>query len=289
METLQNNELKILIDEKGAELKSVVHLGHQLEYMWSGDPAYWAKTSPVLFPIVGALKENTYFFEGKSYHLSRHGFAREKTFTVVEKDEQSITLSLSSDNETLAVFPFAFEFSVTYRLEENRLTVSYRVQNEEKKQIYFSVGAHPAFKLPLVGGTSYDDYSLQFEKAETAGRWPISKEGLIETAPTPFLQNENRLPLTKALFQKDAIVLKHLQSGFVRLVSDKTPHGLQFRIEGFPYLGLWAAPNADFLCIEPWCGIADSVDTNQNLPDKEGILALPAAEQFQVAWLAVFF
>jgi galactose mutarotase-like enzyme len=289
METIQNDKLKVIIDKKGAELKSVKHLHHQLEYMWSGDPTFWGKTSPVLFPIVGTLKENTYLHEGKAYHLPRHGFAREKVFSVTKKSSQSITFSLSADDITREVYPFEFTFSINYTIEENRLTVTYEVQNDGNAEMYFSVGGHPAFQLPLVQGTEYDDYRLEFEKKETAERWPISKEGLIETSPVQFLQDDNEIQLTKGLFKKDAIVLKHLRSNFVRLASDKTPHGLQFNFQGFPYLGLWAAPNADFICIEPWCGIADSVDTGQNITKKEGIISLPAGEKFIVRWQVRLF
>ena len=153
METIQNNKLKVVIDEKGAELKSVIHLDHQLEYMWSGDPAFWGKTSPVLFPIVGTLKDNTYQYDGKPYHLPRHGFARDKVFSVTKKGSQSITFSLSDDNTTQQVYPFDFTFSIIYTIDENRLTVGYEVHNDRNSAMYFSLGGHPAFKLPLSQGT----------------------------------------------------------------------------------------------------------------------------------------
>ena len=288
MHTIQNNILKVTIDSKGAELKSILHVGHNLEYMWSGDPAFWAKTSPVLFPIVGTLKENTYFYEGKSYSLTRHGFARDQDFTATSQQDDTITFSFSSDDKTLLVYPFEFVFSIIYALEENKLSVTYRVENRGAKAMLFSVGGHPAFKLPLAETTWYDDYQLTFEKEETVGRWPISKDGLIERDPIPFLQQARELPLTKDLFQKDAIVLKALQSKSVQLSSGKTPHGLRFSFDNFPYLGLWAAPGADFLCIEPWCGIADSVDSDQQLQNKEGMITLPPFEIFEAQWTVAF-
>ncbi|HUQ96582.1 MAG TPA: hypothetical protein VM010_02885, partial [Chitinophagaceae bacterium] len=176
-----------------------------------------------------------------------------------------------------------------YTLRNDELTVTYKVENTGTKQMLFSVGAHPAFKVPLVAGTAYEDYRLQFEKEETTGRWPISKDGLIAKPVQPLLQNTNVLPLKRELFDTDAVVLKHLQSQVVTLASGKTPHGLHFTFEGFPFLGLWAAPGADFLCIEPWCGIADWVDTDQQLEHKEGIRHLPAGETFTVQWKARFF
>lgn len=289
MYSIQNSRLKVLIDEKGAELKSIFHQLHGLEYMWSADPAFWGKTSPVLFPIVGTLKENTYQYKGQSFSLSRHGFARDKEFLITEQTETSITFTIESTDETLKVYPFPFVFSIVYSIEDDTLAVTYIVQNRGDKEMFFSVGGHPAFKLPLVDGTSYEDYRLTFEKEETAGRWPISKEGLIEKEPKPLLNQTRELPLSKELFKRDAVVLKNLQSGYVQVGSDQTLHGLRFYFEGFPYLGLWAAPGADFLCIEPWCGIADSVDSDQQLSNKEGIILLSPGEQFEAKWKVDFY
>ena len=289
MHQIQSKQLVVSIDNKGAELKNIYHKGNGLEYMWSGDPAYWAKTSPVLFPIVGTLKNNQFKYKEQFYALSRHGFARDQVFSVIDDTENSVSFAIKSNEESLKVYPFHFRFSIIYTVEENRLRVEYLVENTGDERMLFSVGGHPAFKLPLVNDTAYDDYKLVFEKKEMEGRWPISSEGLIEEHPQPLLLNMNELPLNKQLFKKDAIVLKALKSSFVKLVSEKTEHGLTFHFDGFPYLGLWAAPNADFICVEPWCGIADSVDADQQLENKEGIIALPAGEQFSVSWAADFF
>lgn len=286
---IENDQLQIGIDAKGAELKTVFHKGFGLEYMWNADPAYWAKTSPVLFPIVGTLKNHTYHHKGNAYFLTRHGFARDKTFQVTEQRNDFIALTITSDDATLAVYPFPFAFSIVYQVSEAALTVSYVVQNTGKDSLFFSVGGHPAFKVPFVGGTTYEDYRLVFEKVETLNRWPVSKDGLIEKQPEPLLEQSNVLPLQKSLFAKDALVLKNIQSHWVRLESFKTEHGLQFQFADFPYLGLWAAPGADFLCIEPWCGIADSVDANQQLEDKEGIIRLDPSASFDVAWNVWFY
>jgi galactose mutarotase-like enzyme len=286
---IENEYLQVVIDSKGAELKRVFHKTHLIDYMWNANPAYWAKTSPVLFPVVGTLKENTYYHEGRAYTLPRHGFARDKMFEVSNQQSHSITFSIESDPETLAVYPFHFVFSIVYTLNGDALTVAYHIQNTHNDVMLFSVGGHPAFKVPLVEGTSYEDYRLVFEKEETAGRWPISKEGLIEKTSQPLFNETKVLWLKKEFFSKDALVLKHLQSTLVQVTSDKTPHGLHFSFSGFPYLGLWAAPGADFLCIEPWCGIADSVDADQQLIHKEGILQLPPAKAFNVQWSVQFY
>src|SRR5439155_11124962 len=132
--------------------------------------AYWAKTSPVLFPIVGALKDNTYQYKGQNYHLSRHGFAREMVFNVAEQNDHSITFSLQSNEDTLAIFPFVFIFSITYALSDDKLSVTYQVQNTGEDVMFFSIGGHPAFKVPLIDGTAYEDYQLRFEDQETTSR-----------------------------------------------------------------------------------------------------------------------
>lgn len=284
MFTIENTLIKAVINAKGAELTSLVNKENQLDYMWHGDPAVWGKHSPVLFPIVGTLKNNTYIHNGQSYQLPRHGFARDKQFAVEDHTADTITFLLRSDADTLTVFPFTFEFRLRYTLFENALAVACEVVNTGREMMYFSVGAHPAFKLPLVPGTGYSDYYLQFNQTETAPRWPISPEGLIEQSPVPLLENTNRLNLNKDLFQKDALVLKGMASSIVTLGSDKTPHGLRFDYPGFPFLGIWAAKNADFICIEPWCGIADIVNASQQLNEKEGINKLVAGEVFTRTW-----
>lgn len=289
MLTLENDSLKIEINTEGAELQSILQKESNLEYMWNGDPAFWSKRSPVLFPIVGALKDNTYFYKGQAYQLPRHGFAREMNFSVEEQNQNSITFSITQTEETLRNYPFHFHFYIKYLLEKNQLLVTYGVWNKGEDVMYFSVGAHPAFKLPLAEATEYTDYELQFNEKETAGRWPISKEGLIEKSPNPLLENTDVLPLNKDLFKSDAIVLKQLQSDVVTLQSTKTVHGIRFQFTGFPFLGLWASPGADFLCIEPWCGIADWVDSTQQLQQKEGIRHLQPGELFEVSWKASFF
>jgi galactose mutarotase-like enzyme len=286
MVTIENQELRVSIHPKGAELQSLFHKEHQLEYLWGGDPAFWGKHSPLLFPIVGTLKGNTYYYEGKAYSLPRHGFARDLEFAVESQRADAVTFLLRSDEQTRAVFPFDFELRVGYRLVSNKVSTSYQIKNPSTLPMYFSVGGHPAFRVPLVPGTEYTDYYLEFDGVEEEPRWPISKDGLIGREPLPLLQDTAVLPLRKELFAKDALVLKHLVSAGVTLRSGRTDRRLRMDLPGFPFLGIWAAPNADFVCIEPWCGIADSVDSNQQLTEKEGINELEGGGIFHRIWTA---
>ena len=155
--------------------------------------------------------------------------------------------------------------------------------------MFFSVGAHPAFKVPIVEGTNFEDYYLFFDKKERAGRWPLSSEGLIELKPEPFLNDTDKLPLKKELFYKDALVFKHLNSSAISIKSDKTERGVIVAFEGFPYMGIWNAKDADFLCIEPWQGIADSVNATGNLLEKEGIIPLGVGKTFKTSWSIELF
>jgi galactose mutarotase-like enzyme len=286
MFTIENQELKVSIHRKGAEIQSLFHKFHDLEYMWGGDPAFWGKHSPLLFPIVGTLKGNTYYYGGKAYSLPRHGFARDREFIVETQRADAITFLLQSDEQTWAVYPFEFELRVGYRLVSNKVATTYQIRNPSSEPMYFSIGGHPAFRVPLIPGTEYTDYYLEFDGVEETPRWPISKDGLIGRKPIPLLEDTAVLPLRKELFAKDALVLKHPISAGVTLRSGGTDRRLRMDFPGFPFLGIWAASNADFVCIEPWCGIADPVDSDQQLMDKEGINLLEGGGVFQRTWTA---
>ena len=280
MHTLSNEILEIKIAARGAELQSIYNNQTRLEYMWHAGTE-WPKKSPVLFPVVGGLKNNTYSFKNKTYTLSRHGFAREMNFELINQTNNSLTFLLKENAATLLQYPFAFSFYVKYTLHTNNVNISYIVENHTEEKLYFSVGAHPAFAVPLIDVTSYEDYFLEFETKEDAPRWPISAEGLIESNSIPFIKNDRKLTLTKDLFLVDALVFKNLASKKISMKSDKTPHGLTVSFDGFPYMGIWAAKNANFVCIEPWCGIADSVNATGKLEDKEGINILRKGESFE--------
>ena len=287
--TLENEHIKVKVRRKGAELYSVLSKETALEYMWNGDPAFWAKTSPILFPIVGTLKNDTYLYNGRSYSLTRHGFARDATFEIFDQKEDGVIFSLSSSSLTREKYPFEFELQVEYKLVENLLEVTYHVKNDGGDKMYFSIGGHPAFKVPLTSNATYEDHYLQFNIVEDAERWPISAEGLIKEEPISVIKNSSTLRLTRALFNEDALVFKNLKSDKISINSEVHSHGLDFYFEGFPYLGIWAAKNADFVCIEPWCGIADAVTHDQQLQTKEGIVSLLPKERWSRTWKVKFY
>ena len=286
---LQNDRIRVGVKPLGAELFSLQDIHSGKEYMWKADPAFWGKTSPVLFPIVGTLRNDKYKYGGKEYSLPRHGFAREMPFELGSATDTSATFVLKSSEKTLAKYPFKFRLDISYALEGAALIVTYHVYNEAETDMYFSLGAHPAFAVPLADGLHYEDYYLQFNHRETAPRWRIDGAGLIEPVATPCLDDSDRLNLRKELFYKDAIVLKHLSSTLISLRHKTDAHGLEFRYEDFPYMGIWAAKDADFLCIEPWCGIADSVSHNYDLITKEGIEKLAPKTTWTRRWSVTVF
>lgn len=284
MITIQNEVISAAINPKGAELVSLIYKPSQTEHMWSADPKFWGKSSPVLFPIIGSLKNDAFLYNNQEYALPRHGFARERVFEIEKQAEDSVVFLLTQDDASLQVFPFSFELRLHYTIEANQLKVKYDVKNTGDETMFFSIGGHPAFKVPFADGTSYNDYYLEFDKEEELKRWPLSGGGLVEAKPDKMPVDSNLLPLTKELFYQDALVFKHLESVSVTLKSDKTSGQLKFHFEGFPFLGIWAAKDADFVCIEPWCGIADSVTHNQQLEEKEGINPLAPTETFERTW-----
>lgn len=286
---IANKQLRVSIATKGAELQSIFHLEHEVEYLWSGNPIFWNKKSPVLFPIVGGLKSNTYQFMGKDYTLPRHGFARDREFSVTEQSPDRIIFTLESDSSTLDIYPFLFRFSLIYQVIDEHVAVTYHVENMGTGSMYFSVGAHPAFAVPLINATEFSDYALVFGEEETAPRWTLTPEGLIQENPVPYFEKTRKLPLTKEIFYQDALVFKQLKSNSISILSDKTPHGIQMSFMDFPYMGLWSYKDASFVCIEPWCGIADSESATGDITQKEGIQVLEAHENFTRSWAVKVF
>jgi galactose mutarotase-like enzyme len=277
---LSNTVLKVDIALKGAELKSIYHLQHELEYLWQGDAAFWNRNAPVLFPIVGKVKNNTYSYHQKQYHLPQHGFARDMNFECEEHSDTHAVFVLKSNEETSKVYPFQFSFYITYTLTENSIRVAYKVVNASEQTMYFSVGAHPAFNCPLEKGLTFEDYQLTFEQKETAHRLLLGTNGVSRNTEL-VLNNTNVLPLDYNLFkEKDAIIFKDLQSKFMVLASKKSNRAIDFNYAGFPYMGIWTKPGP-FLCIEPWYGIADFEDADGLLNQKEGIQELEVSGTFQ--------
>ena len=289
MITISNETLNVSIATMGAELQNIYNKQTGIEYLWNANPDFWPKRSPVLFPVIGGLKGGSYTHNGATYHFNRHGFARESEFTVEHQTESSVTLVLQTSSESLQVYPFQFKFSITYSLSEGELKNTYLIENKGNEPLLFSVGAHPAFNVPLVGGEDFTDYYLAFNKEENAGIYPILADGLISNTSAPFFNNTKELPLKKELFYKDALIFKELKSTAITILSKKSKHGLTYSFENFPYMGIWNAKDADFVCIEPWCGLGDVETSTGILAEKEGINKLDTDRSFTRIWTIATF
>ncbi|EPM5664174.1 aldose 1-epimerase family protein [Listeria monocytogenes] len=269
---LENEVLLVEMKTAGAELTRIFHKDTGLEYLWNADSKFWGRHSPVLFPTVGRLVDDTYLVDGNQYHLGQHGFARDRDFQVIEQTENTVRFELDADEDSLAIYPYKFKLSIIYTIEKNTVAVSYEVENIDNKRIYFSIGAHPAFHLPLTDGTTFEDYYLDFGTEENLET--LCLEGPYRSGEIKKIVDEpaRYLPLSYDLFKNDALIFEALKQKEMTIKSDKTPHFVKVSFPEFPFVGVWTAkPGTPFLCIEPWYGIADGAGESVELRDKAGI------------------
>ena len=281
---LGNHSYRATVFEKGAELAGLSSADGR-QYVWQGDPAWWSGRAPILFPIVGTLKDGGYTHGGTRYALPGHGFARVSDFTVARRDAASADFRLVSSASTRESYPFDFALTVSFRLKADGLAVTYSVENTGSGTMLFSLGSHPGFNVPFAGGT-IDDYYVQFNKPEKDERFFINpKGGLIDPALTEkAFAPGNRIRLSRTVFDRGALVFKHPRSTSFSLKNDLNSHSIAVLTEGAPYLGLWAAAGAPYVCIEPWHGVNDSTAATGVLSEKEGILALDPGKTFETGY-----
>lgn len=289
MPTLTSATARVEIALKGAELTSFTSLASGLEYLWQADSAQWGRHAPLLFPIVGKLPNDTYLYEGPAYKLPQHGFARDQEFQLISQDAHSLTLQLMASEASKKAYPFEFELRVRYELRGSVLTVGWHVRNPAAAphELLFSIGAHPAFRCPLrpEAGEQFADYAFHFDHPVTLRR-QLLRGGLRGGETVPVLAGQDFLPLSYELFADDALVFAHFD--FTRITlrkADKTGPFVRMQFDGFPYLGLWTkGPGAQFVCIEPWQGVASPVGEPRELRDKEGILTLAPSQEFETSY-----
>lgn len=271
---LENAFAKIEVDELGAQLLSLRRKEDGHEYLWQGNPAVWSGRAPVLFPIVGSLLENRFLMDGQAYSMPRHGFARGKHFFCVEQAPHRLVFSLTDDKETRAQYPFAFELRVAYTLEEQTLCITHTVLNRGGGPMFFSIGAHPAFRCELG-----DRLRLECRE-ENLRTQRVGPDGLLLDALFPVPGDGREIEITPELFSRDALILSRLHSRSVTLESRRHGHVATVTLGGAPYLGLWAKPGAPFVCIEPWYGVADARERVSDLSRKRGIQRLAGHGRF---------
>ncbi len=284
MITIRNSLWAARISETGAELKSLAWLATGQEHIWHGDPAWWNGSAPVLFPVIGGLKAGEYSFEGRTYKLPSHGFARTSEFAVARSGQDFAAFTLGSSAKTREVYPFDFRLTVSFHLERSGIAVRYDVENTGPARMYFSVGSHPAFVVPFAGGV-LENYYVLFEQEESLERW-FFVDGVIPAGKTEeAFDNCRTLSLSRTLFDRGILIFKHPASREFAIANSRNSRAIRVVTEGVPYVGVWSKPGgAPFVCIEPWHGIPDMSDASGNIVEKEGILSLEPRAAFSTGY-----
>ena len=273
---IKNGTGSAKIKTLGAEITSFKR-ADGFELLWQGNPEYWAGQAPVLFPIVGALRNGRVRIKDTWYEMNRHGFVRKMEFKVTEQREDMVRMTIKSDIETKKFYPFDFEFSVTYTMVDCGVETKFTVKNTGMEELPFAVGGHPAYNIPLSCDECFEDYNIEFSEKESLACPEIDlKECLIDfTKITKELTDENIIPLRHNLFYRDALVFDGLKSDFVRLKSTKSGRGIEMDISEFPMLGIWSCVNdGPYVALEPWTGCATTTDEDDEFTHKKNITFL---------------
>lgn len=273
---LKHGSISAVVDSHGAELISLKD-GSGKEYIWQGDPNYWAGRNPHLFPIVGALPNDTIQFDGKPYKMGRHGFARNSEFSVVEQTEDSIVFELLESDSTLQVYPFRFCFRIRHQLTDNGFFTQFEVSNPGSVDLPFCVGGHTAFNCPMNDGAQFADYRLVFDQIENAhAHTPITGGLMSDTSTEHTLPNTDTLPLEHAVYERvDTLIFSNLCSTGVKLLGPDG-HGVHMDFSDFPMIAFWTAgaKKAPYICLEPWHGCASFDTESGEFTDKRHCITL---------------
>ncbi len=284
---LYNRELAVKIALKGAEVLSIFNKKDKIEYIWQGSHDSWISHSPVLFPFVGKIKDGYYKVDGEKYKMKLHGFASHSMFKLVEHTPSKAVLQLESNSSTLKIYPFKFRLIISYILDGKELKVVNTVENIDTKEIYFSIGAHPGFNVPIASNGQFEDYIIEFDTNEVADRIILTKtKGLpTDSLQHNYLKSGNILPLNHKLFKDRVIILQGLKSKSLVIRKKDSKSGIKVNgIGKFPYLGIWTYVKKDepFICIEPWYGISDYVNSNGEIKEKTGIQTLAPYKKYKM-------
>ncbi|SCY45438.1 aldose 1-epimerase family protein [Butyrivibrio sp. INlla14] len=289
MEYIENEFLKIAVSDHGAELSSIYDKKREKELLWQADPAFWNRHAPILFPFVGNVYNDEYRYNGKTYHMSSHGFARDMDFEFAGKTSDSISFKLKATSQTLEKYPFDFELVVTHKLIANSISVIWEVKNcSENEPMFYSIGGHPAFRCPINDNEKRTDYKVKFKDKNELSYVLIIQETreVDHENPTVLPLNDGYLDITEHIFDKDALIFDDNQ---VREVSLCTPDGkpyITMNCEEFPSFGLWSKPSSEahYVCLEPWIGRCDNKGFRGELPEKYGVQRLEACSSRTISY-----
>lgn len=271
---IKNEKLSVGINELGSELMYINGCGGT-KFLWNGDKKVWSYRAPVLFPICGGLKDDRYTFEGKSYILPKHGFAQESMFSGTLLSETKAEFVLKHDENTMKSFPFEFELKIVFELDGNKLKVTNIVKNLSDKEMYFSIGAHEGYNCP----EGIEDYYIEFEQPQTLDSFVLNGN-LLEENSVRIIENRDVLPLKYDYFAVDALVFKDIKFNKVTLAHKNSRKKVVLEFDKANYFLLWTKPNANYICLEPWCGVQDIVGSSYDILAKEGIIDLDAGKEF---------
>ncbi len=279
MHIIESNDLIIESKNSGAELTRIYSKKYNKEILWNGDSSFWGRHSPILFPIVGRLKDSETYIEDKLYNMSQHGFARDMEFEVIDETNSSIIYKLQSNEESKKFYPYEFELLIKYTLEENKLNVKWEVKNIDSRDIYFSIGAHPAFNIS--SREELSNYYIEFKCKDNVNQ--ISLEGPYYNE-IKSISNLETLELNPKSFEKDAIIFTNIDE--LSIKNKKEDNYIKVSFEDFPLVGIWSPYYKDenltapFICVEPWHGLADSVNSDKVYKNKKFINKLNIGEIF---------
>lgn len=279
--TIHNEYLTVQIQDKGAELWSVMD-NDGTEYLWQGDVKYWGDRAPNLFPYIARMTERQYKLNGQTYHMDIHGFAKDMIFEAEQISDSHIVFSIKHTEETYAQYPFQFCFSIIYKLEDCKLSITYYVRNDDDETMYFGVGGHPGFNVPFENNTAFEEYYLEFDSVKEAKRVVFSEDCFVTGELTDFsLEGGVRLPLSHDMFNNDAIVLTDMASS-VTLKSKTGDKGICVSYPNMSYLGIWHVPKTDapYVCIEPWSSLPSRKDVIEDFSLQSNLIALQAKEKY---------
>ena len=283
--TIKNEAMSVTINTLGAELQSITG-ADGTEYLWYGDADYWRGRATNLFPYVGRMTDGTYIYKGKKYPMGPHGFARNMEFAAQQENDSSVVFTLTDTDDTRDCYPFRFAFSVIYALVGTELRITYRVENKGDDTMYFGLGGHPGFRLPLEEGKRFEDYAITFAQPCHPSRALLAPSYMMSGVEKLYpLENDTTLPLRHDLFDDDAIILRHFDKTMT-LSTGEGSRGVRVHIPQMPCVGIWHAvkKEAPFVCIEPWVSLPSRDGVVEDISQQSDLIALPAGKTYENEW-----
>lgn len=281
---IRNEELSVDINTAGGSLWSIKDK-EGTEYLWQGDKAYWGDRAPNLFPYIARMTDKTYTLFGKEYHMNIHGFVKYMELSLCEQEGEYLTVELKSNEETREQYPYEFRYAVTYHLNGKTLEIMYQVTNEDEKDMYFGIGGHPGFNVPLEEGLSFEDYTITFAESKVPKRVLFSPDCFVTGEEDYPLKEGKILPLTHGLFDNDAVVLGNGARELV-ISSEKGKKGVKVSYPKMDYVGFWHKPHTDapYVCVEPWSSLPSRMGVVEELSEQKNLICLPKGQTYQNLW-----